>query len=41
MERVEYQPLLIQDMLNYNRSGANLSPWYQRRSTWTTPRKHI
>ena len=40
MERVEYQPLLIQDMLNYNRSEElNLSPWYQRRSTWTTPQK--
>lgn len=40
MDRVEYQPLLIQDMLNYHRSGElNLSPWYQRRSTWTTPQK--
>ena len=40
MERVEYQPLLIQDILNYNASGElNLSPWYQRRSIWTTPQK--
>ena len=40
MERVDYQPLLIQDMLNYHRSDElNLTPWYQRRSTWTTPQK--
>lgn len=40
MERVDYQPLLIQDILNYRRSEElNLSPWYQRRSIWTTPQK--
>ncbi|MCY4447491.1 MAG: DUF262 domain-containing protein [Chloroflexi bacterium] len=40
MERVEYQPLLIQDILNYHRSEElNLAPWYQRRSIWTTPQK--
>jgi hypothetical protein len=40
MKRVDYQPLLIQDMLNYHRTGElNLTPWYQRRSTWTTPQK--
>lgn len=40
MERVDYQPLLIQDMLNQYQSGElNLTPWYQRRSTWTIPQK--
>lgn len=40
MDRVEYQPLLIQDMLNLSRSGElDVSPWYQRRSIWNTPQK--
>ena len=40
MERVEYQPLLIQDMINYSQAEElNLSPWYQRRPNWTTPQK--
>ena len=40
MDRVEYQPLLVQDMINLSDAGElNVSPWYQRRSTWTTPQK--
>ena len=40
MDRVDYQPLLIQDILNYQNSNElNLSPWYQRRSIWSTPQK--
>ena len=36
MERVEYESLIIQDLLGYfNRDELNLSPWYQRRSVWT------
>jgi hypothetical protein len=40
MERVEYQPLVIQDLVNvYNIGEIALDPWYQRRSVWTTPQK--
>ena len=40
MERVDYQQLLAQDILNLNASGElDYSPWYQRRSVWTTPQK--
>ncbi len=40
MDRVEYQPLLVQDMINLSDAEElNVSPWYQRRSTWTTPQK--
>ena len=40
MDRIEYQPTIIQDIINdaeYDR--LNLSPWYQRRSVWKTPQK--
>ena len=40
MERVDYQSLLIQDIRNLANSGElDYSPWYQRRSVWTTPQK--
>ena len=40
MERVEYQSLMVQDICNLDNSGElNYSPWYQRRSVWTTPQK--
>ncbi len=40
MDRVEYQSLVIQDILNFHDSGElNISPWYQRRSVWTSPQK--
>ena len=40
MERVEYESLIIQDLIGYHdRSELNLSPWYQRRSVWTRPQK--
>ena len=40
MDRVDYQSLIIQDLLNDNRDNKlNLSPWYQRRSVWTRPQK--
>lgn len=36
MDRVEYQPLIIQDILNlYKREELNLRPWYQRKVVWT------
>ena len=40
MDRVDYQSLMVQDILNLEESGElNYSPWYQRRSVWTTPQK--
>ena len=40
MERVDYQSLLVQDIRNLDNSGElNYSPWYQRRSVWSTPQK--
>lgn len=40
MDRVDYQPLMIQDIRNLDNSRElNYSPWYQRRSVWTTPQK--
>src|ERR1017187_346528 len=40
MERVDYERIVIQDLLNLNKSGElNLNPWYQRRSVWTQPQK--
>lgn len=40
MERVDYQKVLVQDLLNYHRNGElNLTPWYQRRSVWKTPQQ--
>ncbi len=35
MERVDYQSLIVQDILNLEKRGElNTSPWYQRRSVW-------
>lgn len=40
MDRVDYQSLVIQDLLNYRKSDElNISPWYQRRSVWSPPQK--
>lgn len=40
MDRVEYQTIIIQDLLNLNKSGElDLTPWYQRRSVWTPAQK--
>lgn len=40
MDRVEYQSLVIQDLVNLNKSNEiNLTPWYQRRSVWSNPQK--
>ncbi len=40
MDRVDYQPLLIQDLVTWNRNGElDLAPWYQRRAVWTTAQK--
>ena len=40
MERVEYESLLIQDLIGYHdRDELNIAPWYQRRSVWSAPQK--
>lgn len=40
MERVDYESMLVQDLLNaHTRGELNVSPWYQRRSVWTTAHK--
>lgn len=40
MDRVDYQSLIIQDLLNdYRDEKLNLNPWYQRRSVWTPSQK--
>jgi hypothetical protein len=40
MERVDYESLIIQDLLNFHNDGSlNISPWYQRRSVWSKPQK--
>jgi len=40
MDRVDYQSLIIQDLINIKKSEElDLSPWYQRRSIWTPPQK--
>jgi len=40
MERVDYQKLLVQDLINLKkRDEINLNPWYQRREVWKPPQK--
>ena len=40
MERVDYESVVVQDLLNfYSRGELNISPWYQRRSVWKVPQK--
>jgi hypothetical protein len=40
MDRVDYQSMIIQDLVNdHNDNKLDLNPWYQRRSVWTRPQK--
>jgi len=40
MDRVEYEKLIVQDLLNLHKNKElDLNPWYQRRSVWTQPQK--
>ena len=40
MDRVDYELLIIQDLLNFYRDKTfNINPWYQRRSVWSEPQK--
>lgn len=40
MDRVNYETLIIQDIINLEKiKELNLNPWYQRRSVWTPPQQ--
>lgn len=40
MDRVDYQSIIIQDLLNFKKQGElDISPWYQRRSVWSPAQK--
>lgn len=40
MERVDYESMVIQDLLNaHDREELNVSPWYQRRAVWSNAHK--
>jgi hypothetical protein len=40
MDRVDYESLIIQDLLNFHRDKSlDINPWYQRRSVWSEPQK--
>ena len=40
MERVDYEKMIIQDLINLDKNKEiNITPWYQRRSVWTNPQK--
>lgn len=40
MERVDYESMVIQDLINaHEREELNVSPWYQRRAVWTNAHK--
>lgn len=40
MERVDYESLIIQDLLSFQKDKSlDVNPWYQRRSVWSDPQK--
>jgi len=40
MERVDYESMVIQELLNsHDRGELNVSPWYQRREVWSNAHK--
>lgn len=40
MDRVDYQSMIVQDLVNdFKDEKLDLNPWYQRRSVWTRPQK--
>jgi hypothetical protein len=40
MERVDYESMVIQELLNaHDREELNVSPWYQRRAVWSNAHK--
>jgi len=40
VDRVDYESVVIQDLLNfYSRDELDINPWYQRRAVWLRPQK--
>jgi len=40
MERVDYESLIISDLLGfYSLKSLDINPWYQRRSVWSNPQR--
>lgn len=40
MDRVDYESLIIQDLINFHQTKSlEISPWYQRRAVWSAPQK--
>ncbi|HIP70124.1 MAG TPA: DUF262 domain-containing protein [Anaerolineae bacterium] len=40
MDRVDYESIVIQELVNLDKSGGlDIDPWYQRRSVWKRPQK--
>ena len=40
MERVDYESIIIHDLIGYyERKEVDITPWYQRRSVWSQPQK--
>jgi hypothetical protein len=40
MERVDYESLIISDLLGFfNSKSLDINPWYQRRSVWSSPQR--
>ena len=40
MERVDYESIMLQDLLGYyDRAELDIAPWYQRRSVWSKSQK--
>ena len=40
MERVDYESIMLQDLLGYyDREELDIAPWYQRRSVWSRSQK--
>jgi len=40
MDRVDYQSLIVQDLINLNsKEELDTNPWFQRRSVWSRPAK--
>lgn len=40
MDRVDYESVVIQDLLNFHsRQELDITPWYQRRAVWRPPQK--
>lgn len=40
MDRVDYESLIIQELINSHQAKSlNITPWYQRRAVWSTPQR--